>query len=107
MQHSFYYLLLIPFLYALISIPIPDGDWQEYLLLGASLGMAFLAFKEQAKAQQTNPSKALMAMAFYGGVYGFIFYMSSDWSMLETASLIILCLPSLINFGRVLMGKKG
>jgi uncharacterized membrane protein len=87
-------------------MPIPDGDWQEYLLLGASLGMAFIALKEQMVFKNTASSQAIAAMVIFWGIYGFIFYIQSDWSMLEIASLVLLCLPSLINFVRVLMGTK-
>ena len=107
MQRTLYYIFLISFLYALISIPMPNGDWQEYLLLGASLAMPILALEEHVGFEKTKLYKALIVTAIFLGVYGIIFYMSSDWSSLETTSLVILCIPPLVNFVRFLVvGKK-
>jgi len=103
-MHSIsYYIILIAFSYALISLPIPNGDWQEYLLLGACLGMTILSIKEDIDFEKAKRYRALIAMAIIIGVYWSIFYMLSDWSSLETTSLIILCIAPLINFVRILV----
>jgi predicted neutral ceramidase superfamily lipid hydrolase len=103
MQSILHYIILIAFSYALISLPIPNGDWQEYLLLGASLAIIILSIKEDIDFEKTKRYRGLIGVVIILGVYWSIFYMLSDWSSLETTSLVILCLGAVINFVRLLV----
>lgn len=106
MKTVIYYIVLMSFIYSLISLPILDGTWQEYLLVISSLSTTVLALKDQVYFDKAKFFRILAFITAYLAVYCIVFYMYSDWSILETISLIILCISPLFNFTRLLMKGK-
>lgn len=93
-------------MYALISLPIPNGAWQEYVLIGTSLAMTIFSLKEKIDFEKTKLYRIVAITIIFLGAYGIIFYLFSDWSILEATSLFILCVAPLVNFVQSLMQHR-
>lgn len=106
MKTVIYYIVLTCFIYSLISLPILNGTWQEYLLIISSLSTTVLALKDQVDFDKAKFFRILAFITVYLAVYCIIFYMYSDWSSLETISLIILCISPIVTFIKLLLKMK-
>lgn len=101
-----FYIALVLFLYPLLAMPLEDGSWKEYLLVGASLGMSITALLEKTPVATVPPSRTVLASLLFAGFYTGIFYAVSDASPLELLSLGLLWIPTIKEVGRWAILKK-
>lgn len=106
MRNRFLYVCLLPFLYALVSMPLQNGSWQEYLLLGASTGLLITTYFLEPSKEVVPVYRTVLVHLFILAVYAAIFYWVSDWSLLEAISFGVLCLPAIIDIGQLVVLRK-
>lgn len=98
----FFYLGFIPTLYCLLKLPFVDGSFQEILFMLSSLILCIVLIKDESRFLQNKVIVQLLFIIMEIIFYSTIYYLDSDFSILELLAYGFLILPVVLVFPKTI-----
>lgn len=103
----FFYFVYVGTLYFLLQLPLVDGSTHEMLFVIYSLVVCAISIKDKTRFLQNTVVIQLLLLLGEIIFYSTIYYLDSDFSVLELLAYAFLILPFVLIFPKTVQQWRG